>query len=76
MTAHFFGMHVAQQCHVDPRLAFLARASARLVLVEHGEMDIGEAFDGLIESLTCSCALEMAERWERDSLPQKSRRHK
>jgi hypothetical protein len=34
---------------IDPRLAFLARASARLVMVEIGEIDLSEAFDGLIE---------------------------
>src|SRR5262249_39583457 len=39
----------AMNALVDPRLAFLARASARLVLVEVGEMDLNEAFDDLIE---------------------------
>ena len=34
---------------VDPRLAFLARAAARLALVEAGEMELEEAYDGLIE---------------------------
>jgi hypothetical protein len=36
---------------IDPRLAFLIRASARWYLVEHGEMDLGDAFDGLVRSL-------------------------
>lgn len=34
---------------IDPRLVFLARASARLIMVEIGEIDLSEAFDGLIE---------------------------
>jgi hypothetical protein len=34
---------------IDPRLAFLARASARLLMVEIGEIDLSEAFDGLVE---------------------------
>ena len=33
---------------VDPRLAFLARASARLILVEVGEMDLDTAFAELV----------------------------
>jgi hypothetical protein len=32
----------------DPRLVFLARASARELLVDGGELTIGEAFDGLV----------------------------
>jgi hypothetical protein len=44
---------------VDPRLAFLARAAARFELVKAGEMQLDDAFDGLIEAfthlVTCSC---------------------
>jgi len=59
---------------VDPRLAFLARASARLVLVEVGEMDLNEAFDDLIESV-CDCARwPPAEQWERTHPPRQRRR--
>jgi hypothetical protein len=59
---------------VDPRLAFLARASARLVLVEVGEMDVNEAFDDLIESV-CDCARwPLAEQWERTHPPRQRRR--
>ncbi len=76
MNAHPFGMLVAQECQVDPRLAFLARAAARHFLVEQDEMDLGEAFDGLVQSLSCPCTREMIERWERDSFPRKSWRHK
>jgi hypothetical protein len=36
---------------VDSRLVFLTRAGARLVLVESGEMDLDEAFDGLVGTL-------------------------
>ena len=32
----------------DPRLIFLARASARELLVDAGELTIDEAFDGLV----------------------------
>ena len=32
----------------DPRLVFLARASARELLVDAGELTIDEAFDGLV----------------------------
>jgi hypothetical protein len=51
--------------YVDPRQAFLARAAAHFELVEAGVMEIGEAFDGLIACLQCSCSREMVERWER-----------
>lgn len=50
----------------DPRLVFLARAAARLHLVETGEMDIGEAFSGLVGCLQCTCSRETVELWERD----------
>lgn len=76
MTAHPVGLHVAQEPQVDPRLAFLARASARLILVESGEMDLAEAFEQLVQSLSCPCTREMVEQWERSSRPQKQRRRK
>ena len=50
----------------DPRYAFLVRASTRLWLVDNCEMDIGEAFDGLVADLECSCSGELVERWERE----------
>jgi hypothetical protein len=54
---------------VDPRLAFLARAAARLALVEAGEMELEEAYDGLIESI-CDCRRwPLAEQWERTHPP-------
>jgi len=59
---------------VDLRLVFLARASARFVLVEVGEMDLNEAFDDLIES-ACDCARwPLAEQWERTHPPRQRRR--
>jgi hypothetical protein len=59
---------------VDPRLVFLARASARLVLVEIGEMGVDEAFDELIESV-CNCQRwPLAEQWERTHPPRQGRR--
>ena len=61
---------------VDPRLAFLARASARLILVESGEMDLDEAFDALVESV-CDCDhWPLAEQWELTHPPLKYRRRR
>jgi len=61
---------------VDPRLAFLARASARLILVESGEMDLGEAFDELVESV-CDCTRwPLAEQWECTHPPRQRRRRR
>jgi hypothetical protein len=34
---------------IDPRLAFLARAATRMHLFEIGEIDLEEAFEGLID---------------------------
>jgi len=51
-------------CKPDPRLAFLVRASARLTLVEAGEMEIDEAIVGLVDQ--CACDREMIARWDRD----------
>jgi hypothetical protein len=60
----------------DPRPVFLARASARLVLVQSGEMDLGEAFDDLIESV-CDCARwPLAEQWERTHPPRQRRKRR
>jgi hypothetical protein len=55
-------------CKPDPRLAFLERASARLILVEAGEMEIEDAFSGLVDQ--CACDREMIARWDRDYPPQ------
>ena len=56
---------------VDPRLVFLARASARLILVEASEMDLAEAFNGLFVESPCSICdcrwrwvENLVERWE------------
>jgi hypothetical protein len=58
---------------VDYRLVFLARAHARLLLVEAGMMDL-ETFGGLIESV-CSCwGWSLADEWERTHPPIKHRR--
>jgi hypothetical protein len=54
---------------VDSRLAFLERASARLFLINVGEMELAEAFDGLVCTLQCRCEREMVEGWERDFPP-------
>jgi hypothetical protein len=54
---------------VDPRLSFLARASAKLILVEAGEMDLATAFAELVPvfreiTAPCACDREMLRRWE------------
>jgi hypothetical protein len=56
---------------VDPRLAVLARASARLILAEAGEIDLDEAFDGLVESI-CDCRRwPLAVQWEHTHPPRR-----
>jgi len=69
---------------VDPRLAFLARASARLILVEVGEMELGIAFAELVPvfrkiTAPCTCDREMLSRWREldraaGRLPRRQRR--
>jgi hypothetical protein len=48
MTLHDTKLIAAHCDEIDPRLAFLARASARLTLIEFGEMDLDEAIDDLV----------------------------
>jgi hypothetical protein len=56
---------------VDHRLAFLARASARLLLVEAGELDLDQALDGLVEPI-CECQRwPLAAQWERTHPPRR-----
>lgn len=55
---------------VDPRLAWLARAAAKHVLVEHGEVGLAEAFDELASNLISLVPERMTvdqivELWER-----------
>jgi hypothetical protein len=60
----------------DPRLAVLARCSARLYLAEAGEMELGEAIAGLLEGdrcPLCGCHL-LAAQWERTHPPLRRRR--
>lgn len=56
ITQIIFGIQARTQ--IDPRLAFLARAAARCFLVEAGEMEIDEAFDGLVPAF---CSIFSAE---------------
>ena len=62
----------------DPRAAFLLRAACRWDLYEIGEMDLDEAFDGLIEPFMeiapCACQLDILERWERSHAPKGRRK--
>jgi hypothetical protein len=67
-------LEVAEQ-RVDPRSAFLARASAWLALVEAEAATLDEAIEALtpafyaITTSPCACDREMLERWERDYPP-------
>lgn len=68
---------------VDPRLAFLACASARLMLVEEGVMSLDEALDNAfierfraIAEITCRCEREMLEQWEPLHPHQRSRSYR
>ena len=47
----------------DPRLIFLHRAHARLILFDAGKMDLDEAIDGLMGP--CPCARDIVAMWER-----------
>ena len=61
---------------------FLARAAARLALVEGGAMDINTAFDGLLPMLetliedrrACQCAREIGAAWEAQDRQRRVRR--
>ena len=46
---------IAEKAVVDPRLVFLHRAHARLILFESGEMDLDEAVFGLLKD-HCPCS--------------------
>lgn len=43
---------------MDPRLSFMARAAARWWLVENGEMEVDEAFAGLVNDILERKAVE------------------
>ena len=70
------GGKIARNTGPDPRLVFLERASARLFLVEAGEMTLDEAFEGLVTSLQCACSRELVERWEQNYPPSAIKRRK
>jgi hypothetical protein len=68
---------------VDPRLAFLACASARLILVEEGVMSLDEALDDAfierfrsVAGIVCRCESEMLEHWEPLHPHQRSRSYR
>ena len=61
---------------IHPGLLFLQRASARLILVEAGELEVDEAVAGLVpafEALVgpCACSREIVDYWEREFPPRK-----
>jgi hypothetical protein len=64
---------------LHPGYVFLARASARCTMVEHGEMTVEEALDGLLEPfrqiapLYCYCECEGVARMEHDYPPIRKR---
>jgi hypothetical protein len=70
---------IGNEPYLDPRLVFLARASARYSLVELGAMDIDDAITGLagavedLYGLHCFCATEVIDRWDRDYPPARRR---
>ena len=53
------------------------RDSARLLLVEAGEIDIDDAITDLADAfhwlVPCACVREIMDRWERDYPPRKRR---
>jgi hypothetical protein len=69
MNAPFTTPAVEANNQIDFRLAFLERAAARLYLFDAGELELDEAFDGLLDGLQCTCSREVIERWERVSPP-------
>jgi hypothetical protein len=69
------------QGRIDPRLAFLACASARYFLVDQGEMSVDQAVDApfvdqfrKIAGLTCWCEYETMQRME--AVHRRMRRHR
>jgi hypothetical protein len=59
---------------IDPRLAFLARASARNFMIEQGIISLDDAFNPLIEPFLQIIGDDLVdaylwERWERDYRP-------
>jgi hypothetical protein len=48
---------ISEKAIVDPRLVFLHRAHARLILFESGLISLDEAVFGLLESY-CPCSRE------------------
>jgi hypothetical protein len=62
---------------IDLRLAFLARASAWLLLIETGAADLDEAFNALklrAPVLPCRCERKILDNWERTPRPRDPRR--
>jgi hypothetical protein len=62
-------MTVIVERRIDPRLALLARAPARLVLVEEGLLSLDDAFDGIAVAFReivapCTCDAGMFAYWE------------
>lgn len=58
---------------VDPRLAFLACAHARFILVESGTMSLEEAIEDLVWP-ACPCQRwPLAAQWERTHPPRRNR---
>jgi hypothetical protein len=63
-------MTLAQQL----RRTFLARASARYYMVEHGEITTDEAFDGLVRAFRdLATTADLCAQWELNFPPVKHR---
>ena len=72
---------IADGIQPDPRLTFLLRAAAKLILVESCHQDLDTAFADLVPAFRaiavppCQCEREMLEAWARyDRRPAWSRR--
>jgi hypothetical protein len=69
---------VAVSSAPDARATFLLLAAARWRLFEIGEIDLVEAFGGLVQQfealVPCQCDREVIERWERAWPPQTGER--
>jgi hypothetical protein len=66
---------------VDPRLVLIARAAAKLQLIEAGLVDLDTAFDDLVPAFRliavapCQCEREILDNWKRNySQPRYRRR--
>jgi hypothetical protein len=59
------------------RRTFLARATARFYMVEHGEITVDEAFNGLVPAFRdLDTAADLCRQWELQFPPVKAKRRR